>query len=139
MAASATCDRIFYDGGCGICHGSVAFVARHDPTGDAFRFAPLHGEVFAEIVGEEIGRALPDTMVVQTAAGDLLLRSEGVVYILRRLGPFWKLLGRLLALVPRPIRDFFYDRFAAGRRFLASKPAGACPLLPPELRQRFDP
>jgi len=139
MVASATCDRIFYDGGCGVCHWSVRFVARHDATGDAFRFAPLHGEVFAATIDEDIRRHLPDAMVVQTAAGELLLRSQGVVYILRRLGRSWKLLGSLLAIVPRPIRDFFYDRFAAGRHLLASKPEGSCPLLPPELRRRFDP
>lgn len=139
MTASASQDRIFYDGECGVCHASVAFVSRHDATGEAFRFAPLHGETFAETVGEEVGRGLPDSLVVQTAAGDLLLRSDGTIYILRRLGGFWKFLGGLLAVVPRPIRDFFYDRFAAVRRFLAAKPTGACPLLPPELRRRFDP
>jgi len=139
MATATACDRIFYDGDCGVCHWSVGFVARHDPTGEAFRFAPLHGEVFEETVGEDVGRDLPDSMVVQTAAGELLLRSQGAVYILRRLGPFWRFLGRLLAVVPRPIRDFFYDRFAANRKLLASKPEATCPVLPPELRRRFDP
>jgi predicted DCC family thiol-disulfide oxidoreductase YuxK len=139
MTASATRDRIFYDGDCGVCHWSVGFVARHDRSGDAFRFAPLHGAVFAETVGEEVGRDLPDSMVVQTSGGELLLRSQGAVYILRRLGPFWKLLGGLLALVPRPICDYFYDLFAANRKLLAGKPEATCPLLPPELARRFDP
>jgi predicted DCC family thiol-disulfide oxidoreductase YuxK len=126
MATAVACDRIFYDGDCGVCHWSVGFVARHDPTGEAFRFAPLHGEVFEETVGEAAGR-------------ELLLRSQGAVYILCRLGPFWRFLGRLLAVVPRPIRDYLYDRFAANRKLLASKPEATCPVLPPELRRRFDP
>ena len=132
-------ERIFYDGECGVCHWSVGFVARHDRSGEAFRFAPLGGEVFRRTVPPEAGRELPDSLVVQTATGALLLRSDGAIHILRRLGLGGRILGLLLALVPRPIRDYFYDRFAERRHRLATKPDGACPLVPPELRQRFDP
>ncbi len=132
-------ERIFYDGGCGVCHWAVKFVARHDPSGLAFRFAPLGGEVFAANVPPEVVASLPDSMLIQTRNGSLLLRSDGAIHILRRLGSFWKLCGNVLAIVPRPIRDFFYDRFAERRHRLAAQPEGACPLLPPELRGRFDP
>ena len=132
-------ERIFYDGDCGVCHWAVGFVARHDRAGETFRFAPLGGECFADHVPAEVGRSLPDSMVVQTREGALLLRSDGLVHILRRLGPFWRLLGRLLGLVPKPVRDFFYDRFAERRHLLAAKPDAACPLMPPELRSRFEP
>ncbi len=138
VSASST-DRIFYDGDCGVCHWSVRFVARRDPGGRAFRFAPLGGEVFERTVPAEVRRSLPDTIVVQTAGGAVLLRSQGVVHILRRLGPGWRLLGWLLAVVPRPIRDFGYDLFARARHRLAGPPEGVCPLLPPELAARFDP
>lgn len=132
-------ERIFYDGDCGVCHWSVGFVARHDRTGGAFRFAPLGGETFRDSVPAEVGRELPDSMVVQTRAGSLLLRSDGLVHILRRLGPVWKLLGLLLGLVPRSLRNYFYDRFAERRHLLAGSPDGSCPIMPPELRRRFDP
>ncbi len=140
MAASASpTDRIFYDGDCGVCHASVRFVARRDPAGRAFRFAPLGGEVFSRTVPAEVSRSLPDTLVVQTADGEVLIRSRGVIHILRRLGPGWRFLGLLLGAVPRPIRDFGYDLFARGRRRLAARPQGVCPVLPPELAARFDP
>lgn len=137
-SATATSERIFYDGDCGVCHWSVGFVARHDRTGQAFRFAPLGGEAFREHVPPEVGRGLPDSLVVQARDGELLLRSDGVVHILSRLGPAWKLLGVLMSVVPRAIRDYFYDRFAERRHHLAKRPDGTCPLMPPELRQRFD-
>ncbi len=140
MAESvSSAEHIFYDGDCGVCHWSVGFVARHDRTGEAFRFAPLGGEVFSGRVAPEVARDLPDSLVVRTRAGALLLRSDGVVHILSRLGLFWRILGALLALVPRPIRDYCYDRFAERRHRLAASPEGTCPLVPPELRQRFDP
>ena len=139
MSASASpTEHIFYDGDCGVCHWSVTFVARHDRSG-AFRFAPLGGEVFRRGVPEQSHRSLPDSIIVRTEAGALLLRSDGVVHILRRLGPSWSFLGWLLALVPRTVRDYFYDRFAERRHRLARRPDGTCPILPPELRQRFDP
>ncbi len=132
-------ERIFYDGDCGVCHWSVGFVARHDRTSEAFRFAPLGGETFRHEVPPEVGRSLPDSMVVRTRSGSLLLRSDGLVHVLSRLGPFWRLAGRLLALVPGAIRNYGYDRFAERRHHLAAKPDGFCPLMPPELSRRFDP
>ena len=138
MNESST-ERIFYDGDCGVCHWSVGFVARHDPDGKTFRFAPLDGESFENSVPAELRRQLPDSMVVQTADGSVLLRSEGVVHILRRLGSFWRPLGWALAIVPRPLRDFFYDRFARIRHRLVRRPQGVCPMVPVELRRRFDP
>lgn len=132
-------ERIFYDGECGVCHWAVGFVARHDRTAGAFRFAPLGGETFDDVVGAERRSRLPDSMVVLTADGDLLLRSQGLIHILSRLGPLWRALGMLLRAVPRPLRDWAYDAFAAARYRLAARPEGTCPLMPPELGRRFDP
>lgn len=136
---STPTERIFYDGHCGVCHWSVGFVSRRDPEGRAFRFAPLHGETFAAEVPEEKRDGVPDSLVVRTAAGELKVRSVGVVHILRRLKWPWPWLGALLWLVPRPLRDWGYDRFAAVRHHFAKRPDGTCPLMPPELRRRFDP
>lgn len=139
MVTGEPTERIFYDGDCGVCHLSVSFVARHDRTGRAFRFAPLGGETFEEAVPAGERAELPDSIVVVTAAGDVLVRSRGVIHILKRLGPFWRAAGALLWLVPRPLRDLGYDAFAAIRHRLARRPEGACPLMPPELGRRFDP
>ena len=130
--------RIFYDGHCGVCHWAVRFVARHDPDGETFRFAPLDGETFSRLLPADERRDLPDSMVVQRADGQLLLRSTGLVYILHRLGGFWRFLAVLLALVPWPLRDFAYDTFARIRHRLVAPPAEVCPLVPPEMGRRFD-
>ncbi len=131
-------ERIFYDGGCGVCHGAVRLVARRDPGGAAFRFAPLGGETFRRSVPAELRAQPPDSLVVETADGRLLFRSRAVVHILRRLGSLWPLLGLVLFLIPAPLRDFAYDRFAAVRHRLAARPEASCPALPPELRRRFE-
>ena len=132
-------ELLFYDGDCGVCHWAVRFVATRDRDGRCFRFAPLGGPTFAEQVGEKERARLGDTLLVLTRDGEVLHRSTGMIHILRRLGGFWRLLGSLSAIVPRPLRDWAYDRFAAVRHRLVRRPEGACPLLPPELRGRFEP
>lgn len=136
---TATIERIFYDGDCGFCHWSVSLVARLDPKGRTFRFAPLGGPTFDEVIPPERRGSLPDSLIVQARDGRLLTRSAGAIYIFRRLGFVWRLAGSLLWLIPKPLRDWGYDVIARIRLKLASQPEGTCPILPPELRARFDP
>ncbi len=42
----------------------------------------------------------------------------------------------LIAALPRPIRDLFYDSFAR-RRYALFGRYDSCPVMPPELRDRF--
>lgn len=130
---------LFYDGHCGLCHRGVKFVLKRDRSGAAFRFAPLQGATFLARVPADQRAALPDSMAVQTAAGALLIRSDALVHILRRLGGAWKALGAMLAIVPRPLRDLAYNFVARTRRRMFARPSDLCPLLPPEFSQRFYP
>ena len=136
--AHSSPEHLFYDGDCGVCHWSVEFVAQRD-DGSRFRFAPLGGMTFEEQVSATDRAELPDSIVVLTHDDRLLLRSSAGAHILRRLGGVWWLLGTLLSWVPRPLRDWGYDRVAANRYRLAKSPDGTCPLVPPALRARFDP
>ncbi len=131
-------DLLFYDGHCGLCHRSVAFVIRRDRR-KAFRFAPLQGETFAKLVPASQQAALPDSMVLWTAGGDLLTRSDAALKLLRGLGGFWAFLAALARLVPKGLRDRLYDRIAATRKARFGTREELCPLVPPELRDRFDP
>lgn len=130
--------RVFFDGACGFCHGAVRFLLAHDRTA-RFRFAPLQGPTFRAAVPEERRRELPASLVVQTPDGRLLLRSAGLVYLLRRLAGAWPLVGGLLWLVPRPLRDLLYDLVARLRRRIFPPPPELCPRVPAEIGRRFDP
>ena len=136
-SGSRSPETLFYDGDCGVCHWAVSFVARRDPEGRAFRFAPLSGVTSAERLGDR--QDLPDSIVVLDQDGRGLLRSSALIHVLSRLGGAWAWLGRLLWLVPRPVRDLGYDLFARVRHRFARPPEGVCPVLPPELRSRIDP
>jgi predicted DCC family thiol-disulfide oxidoreductase YuxK len=137
--AGSRAEVLFYDGHCGLCHRAVKFVVRHDRSGNAFRFAPLQGETFGERVPLPQREGLPDSMVVLTEDGSLLTRSDALIYILRRLGGGWKLLAGVLRVIPRPLRDFVYDFIARVRYRIFGRREDYCPVVPAELRKRFDP
>jgi predicted DCC family thiol-disulfide oxidoreductase YuxK len=130
---------LFYDGHCGLCHRAVKFVLQYDRSGSAFRFAPLQGETFQSRVPPEKRAALPDSVVVLTAGGALLVRSAAFLHILRRLGGGWKILGGALGVIPRPVLDAAYDIVARIRYRVFGTRRDLCPIVPPGLRARFDP
>jgi predicted DCC family thiol-disulfide oxidoreductase YuxK len=138
LAAVAATEIIFYDGYCGFCHRAVRWVLKRDPTGTRFRFAPLQGATFQKLVPAFYRATLPDTIVLRTSDGKLLVRSDAFIHILRRLGGPWTPLATALNLVPRSIRDGVYDFVARIRHRLFACPTDTCPVLPPNQRARFD-
>ena len=136
---AGTPDRVFYDGTCGFCHRGVLFLLQRDPAGRAFRFAPLGGPTFRREVDPAAVRDLPDSFVVITREGRVLIRSDATLYALGALGGVWRAVAALLRAIPRPIRDWGYDRVAAVRKRLFSPPTDACPVVAPDLRARVDP
>ena len=124
-------ELLFYDGDCGFCHRCVRIVLALDRGGEAFRFAPIDGPTFRERVAPEVAAKLPD--------GALLVRSAAALHVLRRIGGPWRWLAGLLAWVPEGLRDRLYDAVAGRRGSLFKAPEAACPVLPPQLRARFDP
>ncbi len=90
-------ERIFYDGHCGLCHGAVRFVIARDPQGRLFRYAPLEGTTFAALVPAKRRADLPDSVIVLTEDGRLLVRSAAFIHILRRLGGVWRVTAAIIA------------------------------------------
>ena len=132
-------DRIFYDGKCGLCHGVVRFVIERMPDNCTFRFAPLQGPTFKDVVAEGDRVDLPDSLIVQTCTGEVLVRSEATLYIIERLGWGWRVMAGLSRLVPSALRDATYDFVARNRVRFFRRPQTECPLLPEALMRCFDP
>ncbi len=129
---SATED-IFYDGGCGLCHWAVRLVMAEDISGGKFRFAPLRGKAFHLLVPAAVRAGLPDSMVVLTSDGRILVRSAAVIRILSRLGGAWTCLAAILALVPCLVGDLAYTIIARNRVRLFGSRTGICPVVPRDL------
>jgi predicted DCC family thiol-disulfide oxidoreductase YuxK len=129
---------LFYDGNCGLCHRCVRLVLSEDHREDPIRLAPLGGQAFVETIQADARGSLPDSIVVVTPDGQVLCRSAAVLEFARLLGGSWRLAAIAARLVPRPAADLAYQVIAAIRHRLFDRPSQSCPLLSPELRDRFD-
>ncbi len=139
MASGLTArEYVFYDGHCGLCHRAVRFLLARDASGELFRFAPLDSQAFLRLVPPAQRVDLPDSIVVLTSEGRLLTRSTAVLHATARLGGLWRPVAFVGGLVPALLRDAVYVGIAKIRHRLFTPPPTACPLLPPELRRRFD-
>lgn len=139
LSVAPETEYIFYDGHCGLCHRAVKFTLKHDRSGTAFRFAPLQGETIKSLLAPEQRANLPDSFVVLTRDGTLLMRSNASLYVMQRLGGAWRLLANILGLIPRTLRDVVYDFVARVRYRVFGRQNDLCPIVPPALRARFDP
>ena len=121
-----------FDGVCVLCSTGVAFLMRHDGAG---RIALASAQ-------SRLGRALYghyglkiDASYMLIADGRAYVKCDGFVRVARELGGFWRI-AELLRIIPRPIRDWLYDRLAANRYRLFGK-SEYCAILTPEQRARL--
>ena len=127
---------VYYDGSCGLCHRTVRFLLAEDREA-IFHYAPLESARFANEVASVEAGELPDSIVLRAPDGQLRVRSAAMIEIGDQLGGIWRALALASRAVPRGLRDAFYDQIAAIRHRLFRRPEGACPVLPPDLRERF--
>jgi len=125
---------VLFDGVCNFCSGMVNWIIERDPKA-RFRFAALQSDA---------GRGLQSRFNLDPDGLDTLvlidqrrpyLKSTAFLRIVRLLGLPWRLLYPLI-IVPRPIRDFFYDFFAR-RRYGWFGKKDECMVPTPEIRERF--
>ena len=134
-AAVTDKEIILFDGVCNLCNDAVRFIVKRDRT-DRFRFAPLQGQKGRQFL-EERGLATEDIdSVVLIVPGEAYyLKSSAVLKIAQSFGGIWKL-SAIFEWVPRPIRDWIYDRIANNRyRWFGKKEA--CMVPTPELQKKF--
>lgn len=130
---------LLYDGVCGLCNTSVRMILRHDARG-TMRFAALQSGY-----GEAIKTRHPelrdvDSMVLVERVSDtgeerVFVRSNAALCIAAYLGGAWKVF-LLFHLLPRVVRDVFYDGFARHRYRLFGR-YDRCLLPAADVRSRF--
>ena len=125
--------RLYYDGNCALCHGAVRLAVRRDRGQPPFRFAPIGGERFERMMAGRGRPELPDSLLIETADGRLLTRSEAVLFLMGRMSRPWRLAALVARVVPRPLRDVVYDFVARRRRRWFGRSEEVCPVLPDRL------
>jgi predicted DCC family thiol-disulfide oxidoreductase YuxK len=125
---------VLFDGVCNLCSGSVQFVIARDPAAK-LRFAAIqspHGQDFLRRRGLPTDRfetfyLIDDGLVYE--------KSAGVLRMVCHLRWPWPLL-RVVRVVPRPLRDWLYDRVALNRYRLFGR-RQACLVPTPQIAVRF--
>ncbi|RWD03060.1 MAG: DUF393 domain-containing protein [Mesorhizobium sp.] len=133
-AYDATQPLIVFDGVCVFCSGFVRTVVRFDRR-KRFRFATAQSP-FGEALFRKHGLATDSYDTSLTLIdGKAFTQLDGFIAVMAELGWPWRTAKVLLAL-PRPLRDWFYDRIAKNRYALFGK-TGSCEIPSPELRERL--
>lgn len=133
---------VLYDGVCALCNGTVRFVLARD-TARRIRFAPLQGETARGFL-RKWGKT-PDVLdtfyLVRHAAAEgesVSERGQAALLLFEEIGGAWRLLGRILRVLPVRLMDFLYD-FIARRRYRWFGKYDACPVPSAKDRDRFLP
>ena len=130
---------LLYDGVCGFCNKTVQMILERDPAG-TMRFAALQSDYGRAVVERHASlRGVDSVVFVENAnGGDLervFVRSDAALKVVAYLGGFWKIFLAAY-VIPKPLRDYFYDLFARNRYRVFGK-YDTCMLPPPEVRSRF--
>jgi predicted DCC family thiol-disulfide oxidoreductase YuxK len=134
---------MLYDGLCGFCNKTVQWLTKRDRH-DRFRFAPQQSSFAAAILarhGIDRERMLKDNsvyLVLDLDSGQerLLTQSDVTVKLLMLLGGGWRVLGNLLRVVPRFLRNAVY-RVAARNRYRLTGRYEVCPVPSEAERMKF--
>jgi len=124
---------ILFDGVCVLCSGWVRFLLERDP-GETFRFTPIqspYGHRLAEALG--VNPLAPESNAV-IFAGRAYFKFDSVMQALARL-PRWRWV-RAFTILPRPVRDWLYDRIAKNRYRLFGR-TESCMVPTPDVMRRF--
>jgi predicted DCC family thiol-disulfide oxidoreductase YuxK len=124
---------LLYDGVCGFCNKTVKFVLKYDRKGTIL-FSPLQGE-YAKHVLQDHPEVKDIDSLILCESDRVSIRSTGALRVASYLGGVFRfaLIGYL---VPRFIRDAFYDWFAKHRYDWFGK-YDTCHVPSKEQRSRF--
>ena len=125
---------LFFDGVCGLCNRAVDFVLRHDHHA-RLRLCPLQSSTAERLLAPRgVNPARLETLVLLEGE-HLWERSDAVLRMLNLLGRPWSWFQGF-RVIPRPLRDWLYNRIAASRYRLFGR-RESCRLPSADERARF--
>jgi len=125
---------IIFDGVCNLCNGAVNFIIDRDTSAN-FQFAPMQSASATKILATlNLSRNNFDSIIL-IENGKFYIKSTAALRICKKLGALWPLLY-IFILIPRTIRDYFYDIVAKNRYQWFGK-REKCILPNAEIESRF--
>ena len=125
---------IVFDGVCVLCSGFVRMVVRLDRQ-SRFRFATAQSPFGQALFSKHGLRTDSYETNLVLVDGVAFTRLDSFVAVMSELGWPWRTASVLL-LLPRPLRDWLYDRIAKNRYALFGR-KDSCEVPSAEMRERF--
>lgn len=124
---------ILFDGECNFCDHSVQFIIKRDPTG-YYKFTSLQSELGQNLLKQfNVPEDIDSFILIDN--NKFYEKSSAALRVCKHLNGIWKF-GYLFLIVPRPIRNYFYEIVAKNRyKWFGKK--DSCMLPSPEIRSRF--
>jgi predicted DCC family thiol-disulfide oxidoreductase YuxK len=125
---------LLFDGVCNLCNGLVHFIIKKDRIGK-FKFTSLQSAIGQQWL-MKFGLAKNEFASFVLIQGDkYYIKSDAALKMLAELGGIWNAFY-VFKFIPRPFRDFIYDRIAKSRYKIFGK-RDVCMIPTPELQKRF--
>ncbi len=125
---------ILFDGVCNFCNYWMNFAIKRDKY-NQLRFAPLQGEAAKQLLPKYHLNPTLLSSVIFIDKGKAYTQSSAALRICKYLNGGWKIFYGLI-IIPKFIRDFFYNIIARNRyKWFGKKES--CMVPTPELRARF--
>lgn len=103
---------VFYDGDCGLCQRSIAYLSRVDQDAKNLQFAPLNGETYKKIYGDIPSKLTSVKVYSQNKSFE---KSAAFFELCSILGGAHRLF-LVFRVIPRFILDALYDLIASHRK-----------------------
>ena len=125
---------ILFDGVCNFCNYWVNFAIKRDKK-KKLKFTPLQGETAHQLLSQLALDTTKLSSVILVDKGKAYTQSSAAIRICKYLDGGWKLCYGLM-IIPKFIRDFFYNIIARNRyKWFGKKET--CRVPTPEIRERF--
>ena len=131
---NSTYPIVLFDGVCNFCNYWVSFAIKRDRK-KKLRFASLQGETAKQILPQYNIQSSSLSSVIFIDNGRAYTQSSAAIRICKHLDGGWKLFYGLI-IIPKFIRDFFYNIIARNRYKWYGKKE-SCMVPTPYLKERF--
>lgn len=125
---------ILFDGVCNFCNYWVNFAIKRDKK-KKLKFTTLQGEAAKQLLPQFHINSTSLSSVIFLDKGKAYTQSSAAIRICKHLNGGWKLFYGLM-IIPKFIRDFFYNIIARNRYKWWGK-KDECMIPTPELKERF--
>ncbi|MBM7691185.1 putative DCC family thiol-disulfide oxidoreductase YuxK [Peribacillus deserti] len=124
---------ILFDGVCNLCNSAVQFIVKRDKQGH-FSFASLQSDIGRQLI-EKFHVAEEIDSIILLENNRAYIYSDAALRIASSLEGGFRA-AKVLLIIPRPVRDFFY-KIIARNRYKWFGRRNECMLPTKELKSRF--